>query len=43
LKRNLSAARRQKKKSRRTVEVFLHAYSYAAAFEKSKPLFLLLF
>jgi len=35
-----SAARRQKKKSRRTAEVFLHAYSYTAALEKSKPPFL---
>jgi hypothetical protein len=35
------AARRQKKKSRRTAGVFSHAYSYTAAFERSKPPFLL--
>ena len=29
-----------KEKSRRTAEVFSRAYSYAAAFEKSKPPFL---
>jgi len=34
------AARRQKKKSRRTAEIFSHAYSYTAAFERSKPPFL---
>ena len=38
-----SAARRQKKKSRRTAEVFSHAYSYTAAFERSKPPFLFIF
>ena len=37
------AARRQKKKSRRTAEVFSHAYSYTAAFERSKPPFLFIF
>jgi len=29
-----------KEKSRRTAEVFSHAYSYTAAFERSKPPFL---
>lgn len=38
-----SAARRQKKKSRRPAEVFSHAYSYTAAFERSKPPFLFIF